>query len=383
MTRRQDRPASRTAFFELLEALRKIDAEFIGEPASDDNSAAIAEGHRFLMHLLGGGLDLFFEADPAAPEFRPTLWAGRKFYGDNPDAIYHSTVIDPRLDYRIRGNTDGAAYVSFTVEGGGDIDARYPPGRVVATRNDTAFAIEPNGDFELIASGVPREGNWLPLEADACSIVSRHYFEGEAPVDRRRRIPLEIDVLERVGGNEGVIAEPAARDGDADGKAAAEVARGLRRVRNFVQGLSLDYAELGPPLDFAALAPNAFSPPSGWSGGTGQAAVDQSNLFARFELAEDESLLIEGRFPACRFANIVTWNRYLQTFEFVRRRSSLNRRQTALEPDGSFRIVLAHQDPGVPNWLDTGGARSGLLFVRYLLPEEPPQALSTRILRRG
>ncbi len=382
MTRAGVEPESRVAFLELLDALREIDVDYVGtgsESRSTDGAEAdsvrsqlVAEGHRFLMHLLGGGLDLFFEADPANPTFRPTLQAGRKFYGDNPDAIYHSAMIQPDLDYKIRGNTCGAVYLSFTVEGGGDIDERYPPGRVAATKNDTAFEIEPNGDFEITVSRQPRSGNWLELSEDACSIIARHYFEGDRPVDRGRRIPLSIDVL---GG-------PGSRPGLPEVADAASVARGIRRVRNFVRGLSIDYRQNGPPLDFASLPPNAFSDPSGWSE-KGQAAVDQSNLFARFELLPDEVLVIEGRYPRCRFGNFVLWNRHLQTFEYERRCASLNRRQTRLRSDGSFRIVLAGEDPGIPNWLDTAGAPSGVIFVRYLLPEEQPERLSTRVMKQG
>ncbi len=369
----QDVPdsASRIAFHELLETLREIDAKYVGPCPSVGEPEGVSDGHRFLMHLLGGGLDLFFEADPDHPEFRPTLQSGRKYYGDNPDAIYHSSMIRPDLDYRISGNTDGAVYTSFTVECGGDIDQRYPPGRVGATRNDAALEIQTDGGFEIIASQEPQPGNWLPLTPDACSIVTRHYFEGDEPVDRRRRIPLSIAVRRPLGSP----ADPPPISN------AASVAQGIRRVRNFVRGLSLDYARNGPPLDFASAAPNEFGEPSVWNSESGQAAVDQSNQAAPFELQADEALVIEGRFPRCRFGNIVLWNRHLQTFEYLRRRSSLNRRQTHLQPDGSFRIVVAHEDPGMPNWLDTAGARSGLIFVRYLLPEEQPRRLETRVAK--
>jgi len=362
---------SRIALHELLETLREIDERYLGSTLDEEGPDALATGHRFLMHLLGGGLDLFFEADPETPEFRPTLQSGRKFYGDNPDAIYHSAMIRPDLDYRIYGKTDGAVYTSFTVEGGGGIDERYPPGRVVGTRNDAALEIQEDGSYEIIVSQRPQPGNWLPLAPDACSIVTRHYFEGEEPVDRRRRIPLVIDVLRSSDAKTG---PPVIPNGDS-------VAQGIRRVRNFVRGLSLDYAQNGPPLDVASAAPNIFSEPSVWNPDGGQAAVDQSNLVARFELAADEALLIEGRFPRCRFGNIVLWNRHLQTFEYQRRRSSLNRRQTRLQPDGSFRIVVAHEDPRVVNWLDTAGANRGLIFVRYLLPEEQPRALTTSVVK--
>ena len=39
------------------------------------------------------------------------------------------------------------------------------------------------------------------------------------------------------------------------------------------------------------------------------------------------------------------------------------------ERDGSFRIVLAARDPGVPNWIDTEGRPFGIVFWRFMLPE--------------
>ena len=56
--------------------------------------------------------------------------------------------------------------------------------------------------------------------------------------------------------------------------------------------------------------------------------------------------------------------------------------QFLLEPDGSFRIVIAHQDPGVPNWIDTENRPFGMVFWRYFLPEgeiETPQAKMVKL----
>jgi hypothetical protein len=66
------------------------------------------------------------------------------------------------------------------------------------------------------------------------------------------------------------------------------------------------------------------------------------------------------------------WNRHMQTLEYAHRRSSLNTAQIAYEPDGSYVVVISHRDPGVANWLDTGGHRVGTIFWRYLLPESDP-----------
>jgi hypothetical protein len=67
----------------------------------------------------------------------------------------------------------------------------------------------------------------------------------------------------------------------------------------------------------------------------------------------------------------------LQTYDYAHRRVSLNRAQTTVDDDGSFTMVIAHEDPGLPNWLDTEGRPFGMVFWRYFLPEgdiDTPQA---------
>ena len=94
-------------------------------------------------------------------------------------------------------------------------------------------------------------------------------------------------------------------------------------------------------------------------------------------LGPDEALVMTGRWPTCRCANVSLWNRHMQTFDYVNRRVSLNRKQTKLEADGSYRIVIAHRDPGVPNWIDTEGRAFSMVFWRFMLPEgeiETPEA---------
>ena len=106
------------------------------------------------------------------------------------------------------------------------------------------------------------------------------------------------------------------------------------------------------------------------------AAADAAYSMTLYMLGADQAMVIKGRWPECRCANIMLWNRYMQTYDFSNRQVSLNRKQTKLEADGSFRMVLAHEDPGVPNWIDTEGRQVGLIFCRFMLPEgdiETPQ----------
>ena len=59
----------------------------------------------------------------------------------------------------------------------------------------------------------------------------------------------------------------------------------------------------------------------------------------------------------------------MQTYDYKHHQISLNRVQTELEPDGSFRMVIAHKDPGVKNWISTQGQPFGLCFWRFMLVE--------------
>ena len=100
-------------------------------------------------------------------------------------------------------------------------------------------------------------------------------------------------------------------------------------------------------------------------------AGDAAYAMAPYVLAPDEALVITSRWPDCRFANICLWNRFLQTYDYANRPVSRNRANTTLNPDGTWTIIVAHEDPGHPNWLDTEGRPFGLVFWRYFLPTGP------------
>ena len=54
-----------------------------------------------------------------------------------------------------------------------------------------------------------------------------------------------------------------------------------------------------------------------------------------------------------------------------------------LEPDGRARFVIAHRDPGMPNWLDTAGHCRGTVGVRWVGPNVVDVLPSTRVVGIG
>ena len=58
-----------------------------------------------------------------------------------------------------------------------------------------------------------------------------------------------------------------------------------------------------------------------------------------------------------------------------------NHTQTAVSDDGRVRFVLAHRDPGVPNWLDTTGRTTGLCTLRWFWPTDDERpAMDVRLV---
>ncbi len=50
------------------------------------------------------------------------------------------------------------------------------------------------------------------------------------------------------------------------------------------------------------------------------------------------------------------------------------------ENKGSVRIVVAHEDPGLPNWIETAGHHQGTMCFRWIRADEHPQP-QTRVVK--
>ncbi len=363
-----DQPSeSRDAFFELLDALREAAERFCGEEWGISTPEDIAGAIRLVANLLEGGLVGHFDDDPRQPVFRQIVTSTRKSLGDNADAIYFDAPVSSEHAYRVRGRTAGAVYVSFTIEAGG-AGGGFPK-RTAGVLNDTQFDVDDDGRFDIFLGGPARDRNWIPLASDASRVTTRHYFEAA----RSPAVPPVPDFALDIELVEPLAPAPAPSD--------TSVAAGLRRVANYVRSRSLEMPKPGEAEQpaFVSQELNVFPPPVP-PGDHALAAADASYSMAAYVLGPEEALVIDARWPDCRCANVSLWNRHLQTLDYAHRQVSLNRAQTQVQADGSFRVVIAHRDPGMPNWLDTEGRPFGLVFWRYLLPEGEIETPNARVV---
>jgi hypothetical protein len=366
---RAERPSTESgrAYAELTTALEEIEAEYLSPARRITRAPDVSDGHRFLLHVLQTALVLRFEFDPLRPHFRRIVSPTRKLLGDQADALYFEAPIQGDRQYRIRGNTAGADYTSFTVEAGGEVGG-YPE-RTDGAINDTQMTIAEDGSYDILLGPDVSGPNTVKIPADARTVTTRSYFERveSAASDPFLFVPIGIAPVEDPG--------PAPTPDD------ASIARSIRRVIAYLRGNTSGQLLSDPKTSpsWVSLVPNQFNQPAKPEG-MAFAAPDNAYASAPYVLRPGQALVLEGRFPKCRFANVMLWNRFLQSYDYSSRQISLNRAQTKLEPDGSYRIVIAGEDPGVPNWIDTEGRPSGMVYWRFLLPEGPIEKPRSKVV---
>ena len=319
------------AWSHLLDSLRKAS----GVVLSDDvprNAADMAAGFRHLLVLLGTGLDqaLRAEADPVLAVRPSGVDAVYKWGMDCPDCIYTGAPLRGGETYRLWGNRGSARYVGLQSMAGMASSAN-----VLLDELD----LGPDGEVELILAEDFQEGNWLPTAADATQLVVRHFF-----YDWDTEVASSLSI-ERIGTKKERASRPAV-----DPRAA--VARQLIALGDFVVG-NLDFF-----LQFSRPeAPNTFLPPLDGTAMGG--AAENRPVIGSWELGPDEALLVEVTPPEGLYWSFSLGNPWWETIDYGRHQSSLNGHQAEVDPDGMVRAVIAHDDPGVANWLDTAGHSAG------------------------
>jgi len=305
------------------------------------------EGMRWLLRTLAMSAEVAADADPRHPYFARMDTPARKVGGDNPDAEYDHAIIDGRYDYRITGNLGSVRYLSFTLTAGQGMTPR----RMAAFINDRNLTTDANGNFTLwLTKQKPSEpGDWIEIPEDASGVLARQYIADRA---REELAQYRIDVVGQVP-----------RDPDND-----------EQIANALVGAS--YAFLKLSRLHKTVLPELWDTPNQFVRATskrlGGAISGSDNLYmlAAFDVAEDEALIIDVIPPDTRYWNLALETRWHESPDYRWRNTSHTLDQVNRREDGLVRFVVAHQDPGLPNWIDTAGHRFGFLTFRWLETED-------------
>jgi hypothetical protein len=352
-----------TAVHELIDVLRGLEDRFIAQGGEGSERAltddqSVLEGYKWMFSILQVAMDTQVWGDPANPRFVEIVGPYKKWGGDNADAFYVFAPLDPARTYKVRGVFGDAVYFSLTVYGG-PRDGRYSE-RIVGSLNDRDVAIAPDGTFEFMmgpSRPVGWDGAFIELDDDAVCAITRDYLVD--PV-RGKRVQWHI---------ESVDPPTTYREDDAD------LARRFRAASTWLR-------EQSQMVPLSLGEPNTLDEPYPVPTQTfGWAAGDAAYTMGSFDLADDEALVIRGRSPECAFWNLCLWNPFLHTYNYDYERVTINGGQIEYEPDGSWTIVIAHRDPGRPNWVSTCGHPRGRIWMRWFLPDETPTRPTVEVVQ--
>lgn len=353
--RAESTPASElsTAFGELLDEVRAVERKLLdADPPLAE--ADLLDGYRLAFSLLRVAVDAYVWNEKERPRLVDVIGPYLKWGGDNSDAFYQLSPIDPNRTYRVKGNRGDSVYLSMTVYGGPD-DGRYSD-RIVDTINDRSLEFDDDGNFEFTISPTPQPGAWLKLEPDAVFALTRDYVTDR---ESARRVKWTIEAADA----------PQRRHEDR-----ADMTRRLRAARTWLhEQLSFLPTKVEPPNEIHEPYP-VPSQTYGWAAG------DAAYAMGAFELEPGQALVVEGTSPECVFWNLCLWNPFLHTYDFTSERVTINGAEVSYEPDGSWRIVISDQDPGHPNWVSTAGRAKGLIWLRWFLPEQTPSRPNCRVV---
>jgi hypothetical protein len=97
-----------------------------------------------------------------------------------------------------------------------------------------------------------------------------------------------------------------------------------------------------------------------------------------------EVLLIEVKPPECDAWNFQLNNFWMESLDYRYNNICINKQGAHYEPDGRVRIAVSHEDPGIPNWIETAAHREGTMCWRWYRIHQGSQAKqpSCRILKK-
>ena len=325
-----------------------------------------ADAFRFLTQNLGQAFDLALETrDTRYPAIHTFCNPTRKLGGDCADFTYQQVWIDAECTYRISGNRGTAPFFNVTVQGhrpSGPGILHEPFGDVPqANIVGDQLHVEPDGTIELFVGGAERGPNWLPTNPDSRKLFIRQGFDRWDEQPARLRIErMDMASPKPLPGPEVMI-------------------EAMRWAGDFVTGLMTDWPEF--PFTYGGVDPahpNRF-PGVNTTDADAKRGRAATNMY--WELASDEALIIE--FDAHEGLWMLTnMGVFCNSMDFLYRPVSYTPSRTAVDPDGTVRLVLAHADPGIHNWLDTQGFERGNLTYRHMLAGQPVP-LHTRLVNHA
>ena len=261
---------------------------------------------------------------------------GTRWGIDNPDSVYRVIPISGDERYEIRGRVGEHRMTEnyFTLW---DADMG-----TVDVLDGRRMHVEDDGSFLITVDSAPAGGRLNHVQS---SPAAHELYIRDVLLDWGRDDPNALTV-ERLGGPPAT--PPLSLDEQADA-----TARMMAHFADFTGKLS--HGMYKSPENHFSLA---------WSADHTGGLRNQVYVAGRFVLAPDEAFVVDVSDGGAEYFTVPLSNIWGTTLDVLDRTGSLNKAQSVANEDGTYTYVIAAQDPGVHNWIDTDGLLEGILTLR-------------------
>jgi hypothetical protein len=283
-------------------------------------------------------------------ENTPRNWLGHTLpgigtSGDNPDAIYRLAVIDGTRRYEVLGCFDQArrpAQVTLELHRGAKVTPPPLNGKMsdlmpLASISDRALNVAPSGTFRFTIGPEVESPVHMSTEPGRLTLGFRDMLADWT----QRPSSLELRPLDQV-------APAHFTDQDILDAAYHDLPPYVRFWSSF------------PNVWFGGLSGNVITPVQGRTGGLAGFIAALS-----FDLADEEAIVVTMEPAGAAYTGFQVIDPWLIGSDVRSNQVCLNRSQSTPSADGSVTYVISHSDPGVANWLSTGGLGEGFAIMRW------------------
>jgi hypothetical protein len=295
-----------------------------------ETEADLLEGLQYLAGCVAGCIHLAFDYERDHPFLQSGTGPFTKMGLDNPDTLYFGTRVHPDRDYVVTGKRGTTTDLSFQLLGGEYTDDNVPVSQ--AAFDDRALEIAADGSFE-----------WRFAPTSPGQLVMREVY-GDWSAQRGT---LAISRLDSAG----TVPPPLTRQ-TIEKRYAVAGSQLVNRIKTWLQF---------PQWFYLDIAVNTMVAPRLTPGGLST----QYSSVGHFDLRPDQALVITVPVTDAPYLGFQLGSLWYISLDYINHQTSLNNTQAQADPDGKVRIVVADQNPGVTNWVETLGHRKGFLQFRW------------------
>ena len=313
----------------LLDAIAEAE-QLVRDAPHIENEADLLEGLQYLAGGISACIHLAFDFDRDHPFLHSGTGPFTKIGLDNPDTLYFGTRVQAGHEYVVTGTRGTTTDLSFQLLGGEYTDASVPDSETAF--DDRKLDIGPDGRYEW---------RFTP-KANAQLVIREVYNDWDA-----RRGTVAIARTDTVG-----TAPPALTNELVEKRYAIAGKQLVQRVKTWLQF---------PQWFYLNIPVNTMVAPRLTPGGL----ATQYSSAGHFDLTSDQTLVVTVPVSEAPYFGFQLGSMWYISLDYINHQTSLNGTQAQTDPDGKIRIVVADRNPGVTNWVETLGHRTGFLQFRW------------------